>query len=182
MFIKKAGLILTVAGALTFGGISISHAAGPSPSNSVSSENATTHHAKLLKAAQRLAINPTGKSDSELKAEIKQVVLNNITARAKNLGLTTNGKTIKEIRKEIKTSRRNKITERLDKAAQRLGISPEGKTNKELRLAIHTRKQANVHQRLINRANKLNIPITNSMTNQQIRAAIKANRTTQNLS
>jgi hypothetical protein len=174
MSFKKAGLILSVAGTLTFASISISHAAGfTHSSQSVSSGQASvTKHDRLLKAAKKFNIDSTGKTDTELKAEIKQAALTKLTDKAQKLGITTTDMTPRQLKKEIRSYIQKKETNKLKKEAAKLNLSIDGKTNKELRES----NKAALHQKLVNKAHKLNLNVTNSMTNQQLREAIKAKR------
>jgi hypothetical protein len=139
--ISKKILALGVAGALLLTGTSAYAAKSPEQQQAkqeAKAEKQKTRElhqvqitAKLQAAAKKLGLDPTGKTNAQLKEEIKAkvadkkklaqehraAVLAKLTDKAKALGVDTTGKTAKELRVAIAEKHKAQIKQKLDAKA-----------------------------------------------------------------
>ncbi|NQX63085.1 hypothetical protein [Paenibacillus qinlingensis] len=103
----------------------------------------------LVEKAQAFGISTDGKTNKEIKTELKAAAITKLQAKATEAGIATDGKTGKEIRTALKAAKeakkaakQAKKSEAVNKRAAKLGISTDGKTTEQVYAEIESALQA----------------------------------------
>lgn len=172
MVLKKTFIISATALVLVLGGFSVTHAEEDSPQPHKGYHHHHFDKANIREFAKKLGIDPTGKTDKELKAEIKAKCKEKLISRAKKLGISNpEGMSFHELKRAVHEKMLDKDPKRLKKLATKLGIKTEGKTNSEIKQEVLNALKAKRHGWLVKKAEELGIN-TEGKTDEQLHDAI----------
>ncbi|KRF02453.1 hypothetical protein ASG89_24620 [Paenibacillus sp. Soil766] len=103
----------------------------------------------LVEKAKAFGISTDGKTNKEIKTELKAASLTELQAKATEAGISTEGKTGKELHTALKAAKeakkaakQAKVAEAVNKRAAKLGISTDGKTTEQVYTEITSALQA----------------------------------------
>ncbi|KRE58266.1 hypothetical protein [Paenibacillus sp. Soil750] len=146
---KLAGIVLV--GAIVCSVPVVAFAENVQGDAAVASSTSKFHPMKqlLLEKAQAYGIATDGKTNKEIKTELKAAAVTKLQAKATEAGIATDGKTGKEIRTALKAAKeakkaakQAKKSEAVNKKAAKLGISTDGKTTEQVYTEIESALQA----------------------------------------